>query len=927
MRASLLWLAAVLPMAASPSVRSSPSLSLGFERTASGYLAQSMGGAIQINAQGAGILSRAGQVRIEVRGANPRAKLTAAGDAGSRNRFIGNDPSKWRMRIPLFARVQARAVYPGIDMAWYGRDAKLEYDFVVAPGADPRRIAVAFDGSRAVRLTAGGDLRVESAAGELIQHRPLAYQIVQGKRREVPSRFVLANNRIVRFALGAYDRSLPLTIDPVATYSGYAGGTGTSEGLAVAVDSSGNFYVAGATYSTTNGNSNVLLLKVLASGSPVQSIFGGTTGEDMANAIVVDSSQNVYLAGSTSSTDFPDTGNVPLQTEEGIDVLKAFILSLDAANTGLTYSGYFGGSEADEALGLALGSNGYLYIVGDTTSSDFLAYSLDGALIACPTTSATPAFQCSNFGGYDAFLVVMSDQPINGALVFAYATYIGGSGDDHAYGVAVDSSGNAYVTGMTASTDFPVCPGGTNDPNVNCGLTGTAFQTALAGAANAFAIEISQNGTSTGSYGDWSTYVGGSGSDAANALALDPSNNLYLAGTTSSTNFPVSSGAYQTSYQGGNSDGFVFALENTGTQGIWSTYLGSPGDDVINSIALDSSTNIYVTGATDGTAYPVTVDAVQSANAGTENVVVSKLNNSGTSLLFSTYFGGDGSDIGRGIAVDSSGNIYFGGITTSSNFPIVSGSYTGLQTAYGGGASDGFLAVIGCPVGTPVIGAGGVGNGASYSANAISPGAVIAIFGTDLSCSATAAASLPLPTSLGGVTVEVNGAAIPLYYVSETQINAQLPYDIPVGSATMTITGPGGTSAAASFAVVAAAPGIFEINGQAAALNSDGTVNTTTNPAQAGSYVAVFFTGQGPVSPSVATGAAALGSPLSYLTSTNSATIGGQNANVYFMGLAPGLVGLGQANLQIPNLAAGDYPLVVTINGVASQSATISVSN
>jgi uncharacterized protein (TIGR03437 family) len=322
----------------------------------------------------------------------------------------------------------------------------------------------------------------------------------------------------------------------------------------------------------------------------------------------------------------------------------------------------------------------------------------------------------------------------------------------------------------------------------------------------------------------------------------------------------------------------------------------------------------------------VTSDAAQAANAGGQDAIVAELNNGGTSLLYSTYFGGTANDVATAITTDTTGHVYITGITASSDnsFPVTTGA---LQTTYGGGSSDAFFAVFGCSSVIPTIGAGGVVNGASYVASAISPGSIISIFGTNLSCTTAAASTVPLPTTLGNVTVKVNGTAIPLYYVGAGQINAQLPYGTALGSATVTVTGPAGTSAAASFNVIAAGPGIFAVGGLALALNQDYTVNSPTDPAKVGSYVTLFFTGEGPLSQAVATGAAnPLPPPLITVTQANSATIGGVNAVVDFMGAAPGLVGLGQANLTVPALTTGSYPVVLTIGGVASQPATITVT-
>ncbi len=876
-----------------------PLIPLGFEQAGDSYAARAMGHLVRVGAGGATIRSSRGSLRIALIGRRAHATLHAEGDAGTQNSFVGNDPSAWRFGVPLFQRVRAGNVYPGIDVIYYGRDAALEYDFVVASGADARRIRLTAIGADSLALDGSGDLRIRCGSGEIRQRRPIAYQYAAGLRREVAARFVLDSARGFHFALGDYDHRVPLTIDPALSYSSFLGGTATDEAHATAVDATGDLYIAGRTFSTANSNSNVLLLKVTPAGAVVHSIFGGTTGDDSANAIVTDSTGDVYLAGSTSSTDFPLNGSYP-SYQAGLEGLQnAFVLALNPANTGLIFSTYFGGSYSDQALGMAIGPDNDLYIVGDTTSPNLTVVS-----------STTAPFQATNRSGglgYDAFLVSFTSLGAPN-----YGTYIGGSSDDHAYAVAVDSSGDVYVVGTTASSDFPVSPyPGFPEP----------FQLELHGVANAFAIEFLPNLQEA----SWSTYIGGESSDAANAVVLDASGNIYIAGTTGSVEFPVSTGAYQTAYQGGASDGFLISLQNSGQFGNWSTYLGSAGADVINGLAIDSSGNLYVAGATDSASFPVTSDAVQSANAGGQDAILMKLNGAGSSLLFSSYLGGSGNDVATAVTVDASGHIYMVGITASSNndFPITSGAY---QQQYGGGSSDGFFAVFGCSSAVPAIGTGGVVNGGSF-ASGIAPGSAIAIFGTNLSCTAGSAATVPLSTSLGSVSVDVNGAAVPLFYVGEGQINAQLPYGTALGSALITVTNPSGTSAAVSVPVIAAAPGIFLVNGRSATLNQDYSLNTATNPAKVASIVSVYFTGEGPLSGTLTTGAVTPAPPpLFTATLPNSATVGGVNAIVSFMGAAPGLVGVGQANITIPALTSGDYPLVLTIGGVASAPATISVT-
>jgi uncharacterized protein (TIGR03437 family) len=889
------------------SIRQAPATAAGFEETPSGYVAQEMGRTVTVWGSGAAIRAKGRNIRMEVLGAAKRPSMQGSGDAGLRNELIGSDRTRWRLGIKLSERVTAHNVYPGVDLAWYGTGSNLEYDFNLAPRADPSKIRVRIAGADHVTLNDAGDLEISDSQGIVTQKIPAAYQLINGVRHHVAARFLLAKNQTFSFLLGPYDKSEPLTIDPALQLSSYLGGKGTDEGHAATVDSNGNFYVAGLTYSTSIGNSNVLLLKIPPSGTLVQTVYGGTLGNDMANGITTDTSGNVYVVGETTSTDFPVVGPLAFQALTTFGVEKAFILGIGSNLTSVGYSAWFGGSSTDEAFAVALGPNGNLYIVGDTNSIDFLNSTDAGVLIN------SNAFQDSNHGGYDGFLLSMTT-----AGLFNFATYIGGSGDDHAFGVAVDANSYIYVTGGTSSADFPVYPTLSGEPE--------AFQTAYAGNEDGFVIKLESLITTEtyGSTGVWSTYVGGSGEDFANGVALDASANVYITGATASSNFPVSTGAYQTTYQGSLSNGFVFALNTDGLTGLWSTFLGSSTQDLLNAIALDGSGNVYVTGESEGSNYPVTSGALQSALAGSENVVMSELNSTGTTLLFSTYLGGSGNDIGRAIALDSQANIYLAGIAGSTDFPVTTDA---LQPTYGGGTSDAFYAILGCPAALPSIAAGGIGNAASYSTTALSPGGIFAIFGSYFSCVPTGASSVPLPTAINGVSVQVNGTDIPLFYANDDQINAQLPYGTAVGSATITVTGAGGTSAASSLPVEAAGPGIFEIGTQAIAVNADGTLNTTTNGAASGSYISVYFTGTGPVSNAPATGAAAPTSPLAQATLPYSATIDGDAATVTFLGLAPGFVGLGQANITIPSLAAGNYPLVITIGGVASNSATITVSN
>ncbi len=892
--------------AATKQIRQIPSFPIGFQRTGNLYQAQHFGSAIQIGPGVASVMMRSTTVRFRAVDANPQSSLTAEGNAGTLSEMVGSDRSKWRTDVPLFSRVRNAGVYPGIELDWHGQAGRLEYDFQVAAHSDPQQIAIRIEGASGVKQNSTGDLVIATLDGEWTQHQPVAFQLVNGARRNVSSRTLLSGNTI-RFSLGVYDPSLPLTIDPTLVYSTYLGGANTDEAHAIGIDGSGNTFLAGLTYSTKIGNSNVFIVAVSSSGVPSVIVYGGTLGNDTANGIAVDAAGDFFVVGSTTSTDFPvievGTGVNVQSTEFGLQ--KAFALGFQAGVSTPVWSEYFGGSASDEALGIALGPNNLLYIVGDTDSTDFLYYSSEGALIN------SNDLQDFNGGGFDGYLLSMGT---NGA--FSFATYMGGTGNDYANAVAVDSNSRIFVVGSTTTTDFN---------------TADAFQQGLGGGVDAFATSFAYD-TSTGTSSFYFiTYIGGSSDDVANAVALDADDNVYIAGTTGSTDFPVSNFAYQTTYQGGASDGFIFVLSSNPAEGVWSSYFGTSTADVLNAITLNVSGDIFVTGSTDSVVFPVTADAVQSANGGGLDAIISEFNNAGTSLLFSTYLGGSGNDVGRGIAVDSSGNIYVDGITASSNndFPVTTATY---HQAYAGGASDAFLSVLGCSGAAPTIAPGGVTNAASFLATTVAPGGIISIFGTDFACSSSGASTVPLTTTLAGVTVKVNGTAIPLYYAGATQINAQLPYETTPGSATLTVTNAYGTSAGGTFNVVETGPGTFVAGTQAAALNYPAyTVNSTSNGAQPGSVVIVYLTGLGPVSPAIADGAAAPATPpFSQVPTTTpvSATINGQAMTIDFLGMAPGYVGLGQANLVIPaGMAAGTYPVVITIGSVSSQAANITVSN
>ena len=607
-------------------------------------------------------------LKMKLVGANPAPHVGGLRELpGKVNYFIGNDPKQWRTNVPTYAEVKYGSVYPGVDLAYYGNQQQLEYDFIVTPGAGPRVIKLAFEGVEKTQVDEGGDLVLRTANGEIRQHKPIAYQEVGGAKREIASRYVIQGTDQVGFEVAEYDAARPLVIDPVLDYSTYLGGGGFDSGVGIAVDPARNAYVMGVTNSSdfptmnplqpaSGGSIDTFVAKLNPAGSAlVYSTYLGGGGTDFGNSIAVDSAGNAYVTGNTNSSNFP-TANSFQPTNSG--AYDAFVTKLNAAGSALVYSTYLGGSGFDRGDGITVDSAGNAYVAGDTLSTDF------------PTASPLqPALGGGeNYG--DAFVTKLNAS--GSALV--YSTYLGGNGDEVGNGIAVDASGNAYVTGPT-SGNFPTTAG--------------AFQPVHHGSLDAFAAKLNSAGSSL----LYSTYLGGSNYDNGLSIAADSSGNAYVVGWTDSTDFPTAS-PLQPAY-GGSSDTFVAKLNPAGSALVYSTYLGGSGSDLPGvGIPIDTAGNVYVTGFTNSTDFPV-VNPLKAVNSGDcygqpcFDAFIAKLNSTGSVLVYSTYFGGTSDDFGLGIALDSSGNPYITGATYSTDFPTANA----LQPAYGGG-SDGLVAKL-----------------------------------------------------------------------------------------------------------------------------------------------------------------------------------------------------------------------------------------
>jgi hypothetical protein len=595
-------------------------------------------------------------------GANPDA--AAAGQdqlPGVSNYFIGNDPSRWHTNIPNYARVAYLGVYPGVNLVYYGNQQQLEYDFVVAPGADPGSIRLGFQGANSVSLDGQGNLVLATALGDVLEHAPVVYQDVGGARQPVTGQFVLLGQSEVGFQVGAYDASLPLTIDPVLSYSTYLGGSGADSGQAIAVDGSGNAYVTGYATSTdfpttfayqnvNAGGNDVFVAKLNAAGTALlYSTYLGGSATDVGRGIAVDAAGDAYVTGFTFSGDFPVTAGAFQTVAQGND---GFVTKLNAAGTALLYSTYLGGSNGASPAAIAVDGAESAYVAGITASTDF------------PTTAG--ALQTTSGGAGDGFVAKLN--AAGSALI--YGTYLGGSGTDAGAGITVDSAGNAYVTGSTRSTDFPTTAG--------------ALQTTFGGGTDGFVAKLNAAGTAL----IYSTYLGGSQDDRCFAIAVDSGGNAYVTGDTTSSNFPTTAGALQTTF-GGVKDAFVAKLNTTGTALSFSTYLGGNDSDAGVGIAVHGAGNAYVTGVTKSTNFPTTAGAFQTSHAsdrGLYDAFLAKLNVTGTALLYGTYLGGGDNDGTNGIALDGSANVYLTGQTSSINFPSTTGAFqtsnSGRQNAF-----------------------------------------------------------------------------------------------------------------------------------------------------------------------------------------------------------------------------------------------------
>lgn len=582
-------------------------------------------------------------MKMALSGANPAPIITGVERLnGKSNYFIGNDAGKWRTGIAHFNKIRYQEVYPGIDLIFYGNQQQLEYDFIVAPGSDPAAIAINFSGADRLSIDEDGALLLKSGAKTLRQHKPIAYQLTDDGKEIVAANYTITDSHTVAFQLAAYDASQPLIIDPVLSFSTYLGGSGSEvpeSAFDVAVDGSGNIFVTGLTdaadFPLANplqgepaGNADIFVTKIAADGSElIYSTFIGGDMFDMGSSIALDGAGNAYLTGNTASANFPT--NQARQAAFGGGDSDAFVLKLNADGSELVYSTFLGGNAADAGNGIALDGAGNAYVTGNTDSANF------------PTMVAA---QNALGGGSDAFVTKLN--ATGSALV--YSTFLGGSEIDFGFAIAVDAAGSAYVTGQTDSANFP---------------TAQPLQGEYQGGTDGFVSKL--NGAGNGLV--YSTFLGGSDFDLSSSIAVDRSGSAYVTGITVSPDFPTANALQEMS--GGADDAFVAKLNPAGNALTYSTYLGGSDSDTGSDIAVDSAGNAFITGTGRGD-FPL-VDPLGSGIGSEGDAIVVKINAAGSDIIYSTFLGGDGVDLGIAIAIDRMGNAIVAGQTGSANFPTM----------------------------------------------------------------------------------------------------------------------------------------------------------------------------------------------------------------------------------------------------------------
>lgn len=592
-------------------------------------------------------------IRLNLRflGADPSVRLELCEECeGKRNYLRGGTSEQWFTDLSLYRKLAYRNLWPGIDLIFHEGEHGLKYDVIIQPGGDMRQVQFEYEGAEGLFINDQGSLEIHTPLSVIRENIPLSYQWMNGEQHMVICRYRITDGSTKRFGyelVDGYDPNLALTIDPMLLYSRAIGSTnGTFNFVrSVAIDAQGyaygsgftsgsNFPVTPGAYQTTFGGVyDAFIFKMTPNGDAfVYATYLGGTRDDYNIGITIDQEGNAYVTGNTYSPDFPITpGAISIPSTGGA---RIYLSKLNASGSELIYSAVFGGSGSDGVSDIAVDSEGNTYLTGDTSSADF------------PTTIGALR-TVINAVNSDVYVSKINASGSG----FLYSTYLGGSSDNSAGGIAVNSLGDAYIGGTTASSDFPV--------------TANAFSTTHSANNDGYIALLNPEGSAL----IYATYLGGSLSDTISDIAIDDLGNAYVTGSTTSTDFPITPLAFLTTSPAGTNS-FVTKLNATGSELVYSTYLGGSLFDAGYGIAVDYTHAAYITGATSSTDFPTTPGAVQSKRVGTQNVFFTIVSLTGTNLLYSTYFGGSSSDSGDSISVNPLGQALIGGSGTSVNFPF-----------------------------------------------------------------------------------------------------------------------------------------------------------------------------------------------------------------------------------------------------------------
>ncbi len=612
-------------------------------------------------------------IRMRFDGASPVARAVAENELpGVMNYLRGNDPEKWHHDVPTYSRVRFESIYEGIDAVFYGTQERLEYDVVVRPGVDASAVRVRFEGHDSIEVTPDGDLVLKTGCGELRHVRPSVFQSTAGEKRPVSATYRIDSDGAVRFAIGEYDRSQPLVIDPAIEWSRFLGGSDSyDEAVAVALDGSGNTAICGITnawdFPTTPGafstifpgssqyeSRAIFIMKISASGSDLLfSTYLDGSAIDVPTDIAVRPDGGVVVVGKTTSPDFPTTPTAFDTVPHLNGSCDAFVTRLNPTGTGLLGSTFLGGELNDVIEAVALDSDGSIYAAGSTESPDF------------PSTPS--AFDPTFNDGVSSDAFLMKLNPVCSAL--SYATFLGGTHQDAGMSVAV-RNGEAFVGGFTESvTSFPVTPG--------------SFQTVPGGSVNGFISRVNASGSSL----IYSTFLGGTGNQAIDTVAVTSDGSCIAAGQVDGlAGFPAVPGSY-VSPAATEYEIFACRLDPDGEELTYSAIIGGNAADVITDMAADSIGNVYVVGKCQSTVFPFPSNSLDTEIGGPVDGLVAKLASDGATLEYASYVGGSASDWVSSCDVRPTGQLSVCGMTLSTDFATTASA---VHPNFGGQV-DGFL--------------------------------------------------------------------------------------------------------------------------------------------------------------------------------------------------------------------------------------------